>query len=338
LVGCSAVRSRPGGRRLTDYHINVFYSDEDGGYIADIPDRDACSAFGASAAEALAEVEKARDAWLAAAREAGKPVPGASLPAGDLRAIVRPRRRPAEEVYLQLHYETDLIVLSFPPYRTGPFSLVRTACMPYASDYQEVTMRTKVGLTLLAFSLAGAVTAAPASAEERACRGTIGAGTVDNLRVPQGATCTLNGTRVKGTVKVERGATLKARGIRVVGNVQAEGAARVNVTSSRVGGSVQIVQGKSSTVSGNTVNGDVQYFENSGSLSITRNRIDGNLQCKENSRRPAGGGNSCRATRRISAPASSGPTPRVGQTQRAAEGRPSRIGGRSHGRADLRSR
>lgn len=31
---------------MSDYHINVFYSDEDGGYIADIPDLDACSAFG----------------------------------------------------------------------------------------------------------------------------------------------------------------------------------------------------------------------------------------------------------------------------------------------------
>ncbi len=60
---------------MTDYHINVFHSDEDGGYIADIPDLDACSAFGASAEEARAEVEKARDAWLAAAREAGKSIP-----------------------------------------------------------------------------------------------------------------------------------------------------------------------------------------------------------------------------------------------------------------------
>jgi predicted RNase H-like HicB family nuclease len=64
-----------GGRGVTNYHINVFYSDEDGGYIADIPDLESCSAFGASAAEALAEVEKARDAWLAAARDAGKPIP-----------------------------------------------------------------------------------------------------------------------------------------------------------------------------------------------------------------------------------------------------------------------
>jgi len=31
---------------MRDYHINIFYSEEDGGYIADIPDLEACSAFG----------------------------------------------------------------------------------------------------------------------------------------------------------------------------------------------------------------------------------------------------------------------------------------------------
>ena len=60
---------------MKDYYINIFWSDEDGGYIADIPDLDACSAFGASAAEALAEVERARAAWLEAARAEGKPIP-----------------------------------------------------------------------------------------------------------------------------------------------------------------------------------------------------------------------------------------------------------------------
>src|SRR4051794_33174347 len=29
-----------------DYHINIFFSPEDAGYIADIPDLEACSAFG----------------------------------------------------------------------------------------------------------------------------------------------------------------------------------------------------------------------------------------------------------------------------------------------------
>lgn len=60
---------------MTDYHINIFFSDEDGGYIADIPDLEACSAFGSSPEEALSEVKVAKAAWLAAARDAGKPVP-----------------------------------------------------------------------------------------------------------------------------------------------------------------------------------------------------------------------------------------------------------------------
>lgn len=60
---------------MSDYHINVFYSEEDAAYVADIPDLEACSAFGSSAEEALAEVEQAKQAWLAAAREAGRPIP-----------------------------------------------------------------------------------------------------------------------------------------------------------------------------------------------------------------------------------------------------------------------
>jgi predicted RNase H-like HicB family nuclease len=60
---------------MTDYHINIFYSDEDGGYIADIPDLDSCSAFGDTPEMALAEVEQAKQVWLEAARQAGKPVP-----------------------------------------------------------------------------------------------------------------------------------------------------------------------------------------------------------------------------------------------------------------------
>jgi predicted RNase H-like HicB family nuclease len=60
---------------MGDYHINIFYSEEDGGYIADIPDLDSCSAFGETPEQALAEVEQAKRAWLEAARQAGKPIP-----------------------------------------------------------------------------------------------------------------------------------------------------------------------------------------------------------------------------------------------------------------------
>ena len=63
------------GAVKSDYHINIFYSEEDGGYVADMPDLDACSAFGCTPGEALAQLETAKEAWLAAARQAGKPIP-----------------------------------------------------------------------------------------------------------------------------------------------------------------------------------------------------------------------------------------------------------------------
>ena len=60
---------------MKDYHINIFWSEDDGGYIADIPDLEACSAFGATPVEALEEALKAKEAWLAVARESGDPIP-----------------------------------------------------------------------------------------------------------------------------------------------------------------------------------------------------------------------------------------------------------------------
>ncbi len=58
-----------------DYHINIFYSEEDGGYVADIPDLAYCSAFGGTPDEALEEVLRAKEVWLASARKNKKPIP-----------------------------------------------------------------------------------------------------------------------------------------------------------------------------------------------------------------------------------------------------------------------
>jgi len=66
---------KSGAMNMADYHINIFPSEEDGGYIADIPDLESCSAFGQTPEEALAEVERAKEAWLEAARKEGKPIP-----------------------------------------------------------------------------------------------------------------------------------------------------------------------------------------------------------------------------------------------------------------------
>jgi predicted RNase H-like HicB family nuclease len=60
---------------MKDYHINVFFSDEDDCYIAAIPDLEGCSAFGDSSEEAVHEVEVAKRLWLEVAREIGKPIP-----------------------------------------------------------------------------------------------------------------------------------------------------------------------------------------------------------------------------------------------------------------------
>jgi predicted RNase H-like HicB family nuclease len=57
------------------YHINIFYSEEDGEFIADIPDLQYCSASGATPEEALHEVLIARDLWLEVAREKGLEIP-----------------------------------------------------------------------------------------------------------------------------------------------------------------------------------------------------------------------------------------------------------------------
>ncbi len=63
-----------GGIATTDYPITIFYSDEDEGWIADIPDLKWRSAFGATPEVALAELERAKSAWLEAAKEEGKPI------------------------------------------------------------------------------------------------------------------------------------------------------------------------------------------------------------------------------------------------------------------------
>lgn len=57
------------------YHINIFFSDEDKCYIADIPDLKYCSAHGPTPEAALKEVQIAKQLWLETSRDLGKPIP-----------------------------------------------------------------------------------------------------------------------------------------------------------------------------------------------------------------------------------------------------------------------
>jgi hypothetical protein len=167
-------------------------------------------------------------------------------------------------------------------------------------------------LGAFALGLFAAFSFAPAHADEQLCTGSMATVTVDNLRVPEGARCTLDGTRIEGNLKIERGASLRARSIRVMGNIQAEGARQVSVAGrSSVGGNVQIKQGGGASilrvdvdgdiqldenvhkleVQDNRVGGNIQVFQNRGGAYIAGNVVDGNLQCKENRPAPRGGSN-----------------------------------------------
>jgi predicted RNase H-like HicB family nuclease len=57
------------------YHINVFWSDEDGRWIADVPDLKPCSAYGDTPGEAVARIQDAIEGWLEVAEERSFPIP-----------------------------------------------------------------------------------------------------------------------------------------------------------------------------------------------------------------------------------------------------------------------
>jgi len=164
-------------------------------------------------------------------------------------------------------------------------------------------------VTVLVFTLGGVPLA---SAETFVCTKTIGTISVDTLVVPAGKTCTLNGTKIKGNVIVNTNATLSASAVQVGGNIQAEGAKNVYVNpGSIVEGNVQIKQGGGARIERvvidgdlqfeqnaklvvakrNTVNSNLQVFGNTGGVTLLNNMIAENLQCKENTPPPTGGGN-----------------------------------------------
>jgi subtilisin family serine protease len=126
---------------------------------------------------------------------------------------------------------------------------------------------------------------------EYRCTGAAHAVTADNLLVPPGHTCDLAGARIKGTIKVEDGATLIASGIYVKGSLQAKKAAFVDISNSTIDGSFEVEEGGSAQLRESHVRGDAKFIKNTASLMISDNTIRGNLQCKENSLMPTGGGN-----------------------------------------------
>ena len=57
------------------YHINLFWSDEDDVWIADVPDLRGCMTHGATRAEAVANAAEAIEGWLEVSHDKGYPIP-----------------------------------------------------------------------------------------------------------------------------------------------------------------------------------------------------------------------------------------------------------------------
>jgi hypothetical protein len=114
------------------------------------------------------------------------------------------------------------------------------------------------------------------------CNGTLGAVSVEQVTVPSGASCTLNGTRVRGDVKVGAGATLIADGARIDGNIQAEDALSVSTRNATfVDGDVQVKRRAAVRIENTTIDGNLQLEEFGASLVATDSRVNGDLQVKK---------------------------------------------------------
>lgn len=57
------------------YEIIIYWSDEDGAFVAEVPELPGCAADGATYGEAVSAVEVVIAEWIATARELGRPVP-----------------------------------------------------------------------------------------------------------------------------------------------------------------------------------------------------------------------------------------------------------------------
>lgn len=146
----------------------------------------------------------------------------------------------------------------------------------------------------------------------------IGAVTVDNIEVPPGMSCLLDGTTVTGSIKALADATLVAgNGVQVAGSVVGDGAHHVELTgsTSRVGGNFEVKKGGSAILSGAEVAGTAAFEEltgavsiggaragggmklvkNTGATTVANNTVIGALQCFDNAPAPLVGGNSADA-------------------------------------------
>jgi len=68
---------------MTKYPIEIFWSDEDDGYIAVVPDLPGCNAWGKTGSDAIREAHDAIGAWIKAAKSMKRAIPAPSRPADE---------------------------------------------------------------------------------------------------------------------------------------------------------------------------------------------------------------------------------------------------------------
>jgi predicted RNase H-like HicB family nuclease len=64
---------------MDKYEIIIYWSEEDGAFIADVPELPGCMAHGATHSDALGNIKTAIDLWIKTALEFGDPVPAPKM-------------------------------------------------------------------------------------------------------------------------------------------------------------------------------------------------------------------------------------------------------------------
>jgi len=139
---------------------------------------------------------------------------------------------------------------------------------------------------VLAAAMLAVVLAKPAWADDTQCVGLL-TGVHDNVVVPPGAFCTLQGATVNGNVKVLDEATLRARASTIRENVQGPQVREILLQfGTQVGGDVQIKGANPGTVNGFDINvhvgGNAQLEENRGRVFVDAALVEGDLEVRKN--------------------------------------------------------
>ena len=60
---------------MSKYEIIIYWSEEDGAFVAEVPELPGCAAHGATQEAALVCAQEAIKLWIATAKEFGDPIP-----------------------------------------------------------------------------------------------------------------------------------------------------------------------------------------------------------------------------------------------------------------------